>query len=54
MASPLPPRQVLAGSLVMRSRTLVVIDGRENGSREEEKVFHLRRGGAVPVDVWGM
>ena len=32
---------------------LVVIDRRENRSWEE-KVFHLRPGGAVPVDVWGM
>ncbi len=32
---------------------LVVIDQRE-GRSWEQKIFHLRRGGAVPVEVWGM
>ena len=32
---------------------LVVIDRREQRSWED-KVFHLRPGGAAPVDVWGM
>ena len=41
---------------------LVVIDQREDRSRDEEKTFHHRRrparpqsgAGAAPVDVWGM
>ena len=32
---------------------LVVFDQRE-GRSWEQKIFHLRRGGAVPVEVWGM